>query len=93
MSVEELFRDHKNRRNGWSLRNTRIQHADRFDRFLLILALAYILLVGLRLQARLDHEPSQWCTNTRPSERSVFTIGKALHHRFNYLPDELLRRV
>jgi Transposase DDE domain len=38
MQVEELFRDQKNRRNGWALRNTRIQHADRFDRFLLILA-------------------------------------------------------
>jgi hypothetical protein len=93
MSVEELFRDHKNRRNGWSLRNTRIQHADRFDRFLLILALAYILLVGLGLQARLDHEPSQWCTNNRRGECSVFTIGKALIHRFNYPPEALLRRV
>ena len=93
MSVEELFRDHKNRRNGWSLRNTRIQHADRFDRFLLILALAYILLVGLGLQSRLDYEPSQRCTNTRQSECSVFTIGKAMLPRLNYPPDELLRRV
>jgi Transposase DDE domain len=93
MSVEELFRDQKNRRNGWSLRNTRIQHAERFDRFLLILAFAYILLVGLGLQARLDHNPSQWCTNTRHSECSVFTIGKALLARFNYNPDDLLRRV
>src|SRR5262249_38169505 len=93
MSVEELFRDQKNRRNGWSLRNTRIQYAERFDRFLLILALAYILLVGLGLQARLDHNPSQWCTNTRDSECSVFTIGKGLVSGFNYIPDELLRRV
>jgi hypothetical protein len=93
MSVEELFRDQKNRRNGWAVRNTRIQHADRFDRFLLILALAYILLVGLGLQGRLDHNPAQWCTNKRRRECSVFTIGKALLARFNYQPDELLRRV
>jgi hypothetical protein len=28
MSVEEVIRDHKNRRNGWSLRNTGIQHTE-----------------------------------------------------------------
>jgi hypothetical protein len=48
----------KNPRNGWSVRNTRIQHADRFDRFLLFLAMAYLLLAGLGLQAQLDFEPS-----------------------------------
>ena len=93
MSVEELFRDPKNRRNGWAVRNTRIQHVARFDRFLLILALAYLLLAGLGLPAKLDFEPSQWCTNTRNSECSVFTIGKAMLGRCNYDPDELLRRV
>jgi hypothetical protein len=93
MQVEELFRDQKNRRNGWALRNTRYQYADRFDRFLLILALAYLLLAGLGLQAKLDFEPSQWCTNTRDSECSVFTIGKAMLERCNDDPEELLRRV
>ncbi len=93
MQVEELFRDQKNRRNGWALRNTRFKHVDRFDRFLLILALAYLLLAGLGLQAKLDYEPSQWCTNTRESECSVFTIGKAMLGRCNYDPELLLRRV
>jgi hypothetical protein len=93
MSVEELFRDQKNRRNGMALRNTRIQKAERFDRFLLVLALAYLLLVGLGLQARLDYEPSAWCTNRRVRECSVFTIGRAMLDRTNYLPEELLRRV
>jgi hypothetical protein len=93
MQVEELFRDQKDRRNGWALRNTRYQHADRFDRFLLILALAYLLLAGLGLQAKLDYEPSQWCTNARDSECSVITIGKAMLGRCNYDPEELLRRV
>lgn len=58
MSVEELFRDHKGRRNGQSLRDTRSRHPDRFDRFLIVGALAYLLLVGLSLRAKLDHEPS-----------------------------------
>ena len=93
MSVEELFRDHKSRRNGFALRHTRIQKVERFDRFLLVLAVAYLLLVGLGLQARLDFDPSAWCTNRRARECSVFTIGKAMLRRTNYLPEQLLRRV
>jgi hypothetical protein len=93
MSVEELFRDQKSRRNGQSLRDTRIGHADRFDRFLLVVALAYILLVGLGLKARLDHDPSAWCTNRRAEECSAFTIGRAMLGRANYPPDDLLRMV
>src|SRR5262249_19695506 len=73
MSVEELFRDHKSRRNGFGLRDTRIRKAERFDRFVLILALAYILLVGLGLQAKLDFDPSAWCTNRRVHECSALT--------------------
>jgi hypothetical protein len=92
-SVEELFRDAKDRRNGFGLRTTRIRKAERFDRFLLILALAYVLLVGLDLRAKLDFDPSAWCTNRRARGCSVFTIGKALMHRTNYLPEQLLRRV
>ncbi len=33
-----LFRDQKNRRNGFALRNTKVQKAERFDRWLLVLA-------------------------------------------------------
>ena len=93
MTVEELFRDQKNRRNGLALRNTRIKKAERFDRFLLVVALAYILLLGVGLQARLDYDPWQWCTNRRARECSVFTIGKAMLRRVNYIPDQLLRRI
>src|SRR5207237_550207 len=91
MSVEELFRDHKSRRNGQSLRHTRITHPDRFDRFLLVVALAYILLVGLGLKTKLDSDPSAWCTNRRARECSVDTIGRAVVERFNYPPDQLLQ--
>jgi hypothetical protein len=93
MGIEELFRDTKNRRNGQSPRDTRIQHTDRFDRFLLVVVLAYILLCGIGLQAKLDFDPSAWRTNTRASERSVFTIGKAMLERVTYSPDDLLRRI
>ena len=93
MSVEELFRDHKSRRNGQSLRDTRIAKPDRFDRFLLVVALAYLLLVGLGLQAKLDYDPSAWCTTRRARECSVFTIGKAMIDRLNCPPDQLLQMI
>ena len=53
MAVEELFRDDKSLRNGWALRLTQLTKAGRLDRLLLVLALAYWLLVGLGLLARL----------------------------------------
>jgi hypothetical protein len=41
ITVEELFRDGKNKRNGFALRHTRVTKPDRIDRLLLIVALAY----------------------------------------------------
>ncbi len=37
MSIEGLFGDAKNHRNGWSLRHTKMTDPQRFERFLLIL--------------------------------------------------------
>jgi hypothetical protein len=93
MSIEELFRDGKGRRNGQSLRDTRFRRPERFDRFLLAVSLAYILLVGLGLKAKLDFDPAAWCTNRRAAECSAFTIGRAMLDRANYLPDDLLEMV
>jgi hypothetical protein len=78
MTIEELFRDGKNRRNGWALRNTKITKADRLDRLLLILALAYILLVGIGLIARQRYRPSMWCNSNDPRQCSAFTIGRTM---------------
>jgi hypothetical protein len=78
MTIEEFFRDGKNRRNGFALRNTQIKHADRFDRLLLILVLVYILLVGLGLVARTQYPPGYWCSTNRPRECSDFTIGRRM---------------
>lgn len=92
MSIEELFGDHKSRRNGQSLRHTRIGQPDRFDRFLLVVALSYILLVGLGLRAKLDCDPSAWGTTRRARECSMFTIGKAMVDRLNCPPGQILQR-
>ena len=77
MTIEELFRDHKNKRNGWSLRDTKITRPDRLDRLLLILAIAYLLLCGVGLVALQSGTPGDWCSSTR-NECSVFTIGRIM---------------
>lgn len=78
MTVEELFRDDKNQRNGFSLRHTKITKADRLDRLLLILALAYWLLVGIGSVARQRFPPGTWCSSNRQKECSAFTIGRIM---------------
>ncbi len=77
MTIEELFRDHKNKRNGWSLRDTRITRPERLDRLLLILAIAYLLLCGIGLIALQTGTPGDWSSSTR-NECSVFTIGRTM---------------
>lgn len=81
MTIEELFRDHKSKRNGWSLRDTQVTRADRLDRLLLILSLAYLLLCGLGLLALKIGHPRQWCSNNRRGECSVFIIGQIMLDR------------
>jgi hypothetical protein len=83
MTIEELFRDLKNKRNGWSLRDTRITRADRLDRFLLVLAIAYVILCGIGLWVRATHRPSFWQAGSK-NQCSVFTIARAKLHELNF---------
>jgi hypothetical protein len=85
MSIEEYFRDtnrqdglRQSKRNGFALRLTLIKDSERLSRFLLILALAYILLVTIGLYATKRFRPRQWCSNNRVKECSLFTIGKVM---------------
>jgi len=75
MTIEQLFRDNKSKRNGWSLRDTKITRPDRIDRLLLILAIAYLLLCGVGLMAQNQLSPSAWCSNNRENECSIYLIG------------------
>jgi Transposase DDE domain len=78
MTIEQLFRDHKSKRNGWSLRDTQVKTAARLDRLLLILAIAYLLLCGIGLLAKRDCNASAWCSNGNDGTCSVFLIGRIM---------------
>jgi hypothetical protein len=93
MTIEQLFRDDKSKRNGWSLRDTQITRADRLDRLLLILAIAYLLLCGLGLLAKQSHRPSAWCSTNRQIECSIYTIGLVMLSRINISPPKAFAAV
>ncbi len=78
MTIEQVFRDHKSKRNGWGLRNTQIKSAQRLDRLLLILALAYLLLCGMGLLAKQSRKPGDWCSNSKTGTCSIFVIGQQM---------------
>jgi hypothetical protein len=90
MSVEEFFRDAKSKRNGWSLSDTGIKRPDRLDQLILVLAMTYLLLVGLGLVARERHKASMWSSNTRKTDLSAFQIGRIVLHKLRLKPTALL---
>lgn len=80
MSIEQLFRDGKNKRHGWALRDTGLTDPARLDRLILVLALAYLLLIGVGLLAQRRYRPSAWCSNNRTDSASLFLIGQWMLH-------------
>lgn len=78
MHVEQLFRDEKNLRFGWGLRQTRLSTPERLELLLLVLAFAYLFLILLGLLAKETLSPSQWASGTshRKEQNSLFTIGR-----------------
>ena len=88
MTIEQLFRDDKSKRNGWSLRDTKITRPDRIDRLLLILAIAYLLLCGIGLVAKSRLSPSEWCSTNRQNECSIYTIGMIMIDKIDVSPPE-----
>jgi hypothetical protein len=92
MTIEQLFRDGKSKRNGWSLRDTQISKPDRLDRLILILAVAYLLLCGIGLIARSRYKPSAWCSSSK--ERcSVFQIGLIMLTKMTLSPAQAFAAV
>lgn len=78
MGVEEFFRDTKSVRNGLALRHTQLTRADRFDRFILILVLAYLLLTGLGLRAMAECRPGEWSSRNKGTPCSAAMVGRTL---------------
>ncbi len=58
----------------------KITHADRLERLLLILAIAYLLLCGVGLVALRTRRPCEWTAKSK-NDCSVFMIGRVMISR------------
>jgi hypothetical protein len=92
MTIEQLFRDHKSKRNGWSLRDTQLTEPARLDRLLLILAIAYLLLCGIGLIAQSTLKSSAWSSSSRDTA-SIFQIGLLMVEKITASPPQALAAI
>ena len=58
-----------------------IPDSQRLSRFLLILAMAYLLLMTVGLYAADHWKAGQWCSTNRAGQCSLFTIGRTVQQR------------
>jgi hypothetical protein len=92
MSIEELFRDEKNIRYGWGLRQTKVHTAGRLERLLLALAFAYLLLLMIGFRCRDTMSEAYWASATSKSQDQAcgFTIGRYMLSRLRWRLEGLL---
>ncbi len=92
MSIEELFRDEKNIRYGWGLRQTKVGTAGRLERLFLVLAYAYLLLLVIGLVCRDTMSEAHWASaSTKTQDQACgFTIGRHMQDRAKWRLKALL---
>lgn len=83
MQIEELFRDEKNHRHGWALRDLRCRSAARIEVLLFIAALAFTLAqaVGRAAEELQLHHRFQANTVRRRRVLSWFVLGRLVLER------------
>jgi hypothetical protein len=87
-TIEEVFRDEKSTRYGWSLGEYRLKsRPDRLDRLLLVVAVAYFLvsLVGLALRNR-DLDMRFKANTDKGTTHSLFQLGWKGWRLMRWLP-------
>ena len=91
MQIEEVFRDTKNHRFGWSFSHARSRSAQRYSVLFLLAALAGLVLtfVGLAAEHAQLHHRYQANTIRKRRVLSLFHLGKTILARAR--PSEIAR--
>lgn len=89
MLIEELFRDEKNIRYGWGLRQLSLSTKHRLERMLLVLAFAYLFLLLPGLICAGTMSPAHWASGVshkknRKEQMSAFYIGRLMLGKVGY---------
>ena len=91
MTIEELFRDEKNIRYGWGLRQLKVSQAQRLERMLLVLAFAYLALILMGLICSETMTQAHWSSAvSKRKQSSIFLIGRYMQDRRKFALGELL---
>lgn len=90
MGIEEFFRDARSARNGFALRHAQVQKADRFDRLVLVLVLAYLLLTGLGRRALEWLGAGAWSSTDRGRPCSAAAAARTVKRWFRFTPQAAL---
>lgn len=92
MSIEELFRDEKNIRYGWGLRQFKVSQPDRLERMLLVLAYAYLLLLLMGVICQQSYSQACWSSAvSRRRQSSAFQVGRYMIDKEKLRIRQLLR--
>ena len=92
MKIEELFRDHKNLRYGWGLRQVELSEPGRLERLLLVLAFAYVVLLLMGLKCQRELSQRHWAAAvSQKQQASAFFIARFMHERHHFRLKELLQ--
>ena len=78
MGIEEFFGDGTSVRNGFALRHAQVTTAARFDRLVLVLVLAHLLLTGLGLRALAEYGAGAWSSTDRGKPCSAAAVGRVV---------------
>jgi hypothetical protein len=77
MQIEESFRDVKSVRWGFTLRHVRLSACGRYERLMMVLALATLFLASVGARAERDRRHRRWMANTsRQRTLSWLTLGR-----------------
>lgn len=94
MMIEELFRDEKNIRYGWGLRQFMATSPARLERLFLVLTLAYLLLLLFGLRCIEKFSSAHWAASSSRKRRqtSAFVVARLMVPSFA-IPIRLLLRL
>jgi DDE family transposase len=83
MQIEECFRDAKSVRWGFKLRHVRLGSCLRWERLMMVVALAYLFLMGVGAQAeKQGKHRGQMANTSRKRTLSWLTLGRACLQAF-----------
>jgi hypothetical protein len=92
MEIEEMFRDFKNSENGFGLRGLSLKANGRYDRLLLIMALAYyIFVLAGNLAEHLGLHRRFMANTSRKRTLGLWRVGGFLIDKFKVDLERLLR--